>query len=85
MPHALFPYLIKLGRGPLRDPWIPSIKTSEKQKICLPSPSSILTSLHTLILHTDPPIFPLPDLSLIFIILCNAPDSFWQERQPYLY
>lgn len=44
--------------------------------------SSILTSLHTLILHTDPSIFPLPNLSLISIIICNATDSSWQEHQP---
>lgn len=46
---------------PLREMWlllIKTVSTSEKQEICLPSPSSILTSLHTLILHTDPPIFP---------------------------
>lgn len=63
---------------PLREMWVLLIKTvstSEKQEMCLPSLSSIFTFLHTLILHTDPPIFPLPDLSLIFIILCNSTDS----------
>lgn len=71
-------YMTTPWTQPLGEMWLLLIKmgsTSGKQEICQCSPPSIFTPLHTLILRTDPPIFPLPDLSLIFIILSNAPDS----------
>lgn len=77
MPRALYSYLTTPWTWPLGEMWLILIKTgstSEKREICQCSPPSIFSPLHTLILRTDPPIFPPPDLSLIFIILSNAPD-----------